>query len=88
MLLTHNQVDDGQDEEQDDHTNGQVALSAPQPSFMESVLINGNISGLKVTVVLFIHVPPLHSLLPHGLLDGAIGTLLRTKHNTMELCQC
>lgn len=51
---------------------------------MEAIFIDRNIPGFKVAIVLFVNVPSLHSLLPHGLLHWSIGTLLKTKQNRAE----
>lgn len=51
---------------------------------MEAIFIDWNISGLEITIMLLIDIPSLDSLLPHGLLYRTVGTLLKTKYNTME----
>lgn len=52
---------------------------------MEPVLIDGDISSFEIAVVLFVNIPPLHSLLPHGFLHWPVGPLLQTKQNATAL---
>lgn len=44
---------------------------------MKTLLFDGNIAGLEVTVVLLVDVAPFYGLLSHGLLHRPVGTLLK-----------
>lgn len=73
---THNQVDQGEQEEQDDHADGDVALASSQARLVKTLLLDGHVAGFEITVVLLVDVASLDGLLPHGLLHRPVGALL------------
>lgn len=74
---THNEVDQGEQEEEDHDADRDVPLASSQAGLVKTLLLDGNIAGLEVTVVLLVDVAPFYGLLPHGLLHRSVGTLLK-----------
>ena len=72
----HNEVDEGEEEEENDNADRHVPLASSQSRLVEPLLLNGDIARLEVAVVLLVDITSLHRLLPHGLLHWAVGTLL------------
>lgn len=80
---THNEINEGKEEEEDDDANSHVSFPSSQPCFVKTLLFDGHIAGFKVTVVLLVDVAPLDGLLSHGLLHWAVGAFL--KPTTIQL---
>jgi len=76
---THDEVDEGEEEEQHHDADGHVSFAPPQARLVEAFLFDGHVARLEVTVVFLVDAAALHGLLTHRLLHGTVGALLQEK---------